>query len=89
LWALTQPRCSQMSYVERLEYFLLLSTSCHVSRVACDRLASLHPDLLTLLRTREHSEPEEIELGTAIHASFDQLEKGDVSLGRAITLLPC
>jgi hypothetical protein len=44
--------------------------------------------ILSPLGRGEHSEPEEIELGTAIHASFNQLETGDVSLGGTVPLLP-
>jgi hypothetical protein len=44
--------------------------------------------ILSPLGKVEHAEPEEIELGTAIHASFNQLETGDVSLGGTVTLLP-
>ena len=49
---------------------------------------SLRLCILGLLGMIEHAEPEEIKLGTTIHASFDQLETGDVSLGGTITLLP-
>jgi hypothetical protein len=34
--------------------------------------------VLGFLGVREHAEPKEIKLGPAIHASFNQLETGDI-----------